>query len=290
MMDEHLSGTAALVMVAALGATMGIYARELAVNLNVVEQVALRSAIGALMLYGAMYRRIDLGKLTSAPRREIALITCRALSIYGFAICLGTVAFVHGKFTSVAIVLSLPVPAMMGILLFHERIGLRNALLVFLAFSGVVLTIWAGSDTGTRIDWPLLAALASAVFMSFGILAQRLQSGHFNVMETTFLMIAVAAVALTVVVAGSWMWTATVPQLSWALLGLACAAGATSVSFMLLSNYGVPRVTGVVVNNTLALQPVFAAGSGALLYADRIGPFEATGAGLILISILLLKK
>lgn len=290
MENESLFGTIALVLVALLGSSMGIYARELATDLNVFEQVALRSAIGAALLLALMRQHIRFRKLGSAPRKDVFLLSFRALAIYCFAICLGTLAFVHGKYTSIAIVMALPIPAIMGVTLFNDSLTARNSALAITAFLGAVLTIWAGSREAADIDWPLILALASAVFMSFGILAQRWQSDHFNLAETTFFMLAFATFVLAGLTVAVWVATHELPQPSLWLFGVATVAGATSVAFMLLSNYGVPRVSGIVVNNSLALQPVFAAGIGALVYSDKLGVLEAIGATMILASIVFLKR
>ncbi|MEF2072718.1 DMT family transporter [Consotaella aegiceratis] len=280
----------ALVGAAFIGAIMGVFARELAQGLTVVEQVALRSLLGAAVLLCICWRVIDLGKIRTAPRQDLYLTTARAVAMFVVAISLGTIAFVEGNYASVAIVMALPTPAVLSIVMFGERMSVRDSMFVALAFTGAALTILAGTGLGTGIgltlDGPLLCALVATLFMSWGILSRKWQSPHLTNYETTFLMLLVAGLVMAIAAAGWCLWTGRVPGLSLYLLGVGTVAGLANIGFLLATNYAIPQLRGVVTNNLLALQPVFGAVVGVIMFGEVPTAFGLVGCLFILVAVL----
>lgn len=251
----------ALVGAAFIGSIMGVFARELATGLTVVEQVALRSLMGAVVLLTVCWRVIDLDKFRTAPRSDLSLTAARAVAMFIIAISLGTVAFVEGNYASAAVIMALPTPAVLSVMMFRERMSVRDGMFVTLAFVGAALTILAGSGAGAAIgltlDWPMLCALLATLFMSWGILARKRQSPHLTNYETTFFMLLVAGIVMAISAAVWCLWTERVPGFTPYLLGIGLIAGLANIGFLLGSNYAIPQLRGIVTNNLLALQPVF---------------------------------
>ncbi|GFE66762.1 DMT family transporter [Litoreibacter roseus] len=273
-----------------IGSIMGVFARELATGLNVVEQVALRSLIGAVVLLCVCWRIIDFGKFRTAPRSDLRLTAARAVAMFVIAISLGTVAFVEGNYASAAVIMALPTPAVLSVVMFGERMSVRDGMFVTLAFVGAALTILAGTGAGAALglilDWPMLCALLATLFMSWGILARKWQSPHLTNYETTFLMLMVAVIVMALAAAAWCLWTGRVPGLTIYLLGVGLAAGLANIGFLLGTNYAIPQLKGVVTNNLLALQPVFGIIVGVAVFAEVPTVAAVIGCVLILVSVL----
>jgi drug/metabolite transporter (DMT)-like permease len=281
---------AALVGTAFIGSIMGMFARELATELNVAEQVFLRSLCGSLVLFVVCRRRIDLSKYRSAPPSDLALGAFRAISIYVIAISLGTLAFVNGKYGPVAIVMALPMTAILSSLVFRERISPREAMLVALAFAGAAITIYGGRGGGFELEWPLICALFASVFISFGMLAQKKQSSHLGNFEITFFMLCVATVVMAAASGIYIVRAGEFPTVSPYVLAVGVVSGVANIGFLLTSNYGMPRVRGVVANNILAMQPVFATVVGVLVYGEILDAAEVLGGIMILAAVALIAR
>lgn len=278
----------ALVGTAMIGATMGIFAREMAQELSVIEQVALRCITAGVILYLVCFRAISLGKYRLAPKRDLLLSVTRALSMFVFAISLGTIAFVQGNYATTSVLMALPVTAALGLVVFGERISLREAILVLLAFVGAALIVLAKTGLTLRFDWVSLCAVAAASFMGFGILARKWQSNFLNAYETSFLMLVTAAgVSSLLAVTQGWR-VSNAMDMSLYTLAIGTIAGIANICFLLLTHFGSARLSSVAINNLLALQPVFGILIGFVLFKERLVLSEWFGCLLILTSIILI--
>nr|WP_275944241.1 DMT family transporter [Gluconacetobacter asukensis] len=279
---------AALVGTAFIGSIMGIFARELAAQLNVAEQVGLRCLMGALVLLAVSWRSIDFGKYARMPPSDLRLTAVRAVSMFVIAISLGTVAFVNGNYASVAVIMALPAPALLSALVFKERISYRETALVSFAFVGAAITIISAAGLRFEFNWPLSCAVLATLFMSYGILARKRQSSFLNNRETTLLMLFTAALIMGVFSAAWILWSGDVPRITPHTLLVALIAGICNIGFLVLSNYAIPKVKGVVVNNILALQPLFGAVIGFALFNETLSPLAIVGGVMILTAVILI--
>lgn len=282
----------ALLSAAFIGSIMGVFARELATGLNVVEQVALRSLMGALVLLCVCWRSIRPSKYFSAPNADLILTAMRSVAMFVFAISLGTVAFVHGNYASAAVIMALPTPAVLSVLMFGEKLSVFEGMFVVLAFVGAALTILGGSGLtvalGLSLDWPLLCALLATLFMSWGILSRKHQTDYLTSYETTFLMLLIAGLIMAASSFVWSIWTDRTPILSPYLVGVGLLAGVANIGFLLGTHYAIPRLKGVVTNNILALQPVFGTVVGFFLFGESPTNLAVVGSVLILISVLMI--
>jgi len=289
-LDEASKGIVALIFVAFTGSIMGIFARELAAELNVVEQVFLRSLMGCVALAVVCRRHLNMSKITMAPRKEIQLIIARSLSIYVIAISLGTIAFVNGKYGPVAIVMSVPTTAILSVIMFGEKASLKEIAFVICAFLGAVITISSSYYDELEIGWPLICALVATCFLSFGLLGQKKQSELFNSFEIAIMMLAIAAAFMAIASGAYIVWSGRFPTLSFYILFVGFVSGIANVAFLLASNFGMQRVKGVVANNMLSLQPVFATIIGVFLYSEVLTSMEWLGGSILLASVILIAR
>lgn len=204
------------------------------------------------------------------------------MSIYVLAISLSTFAFVHGKYGLAAVMLALPTTAVLSILVFGERADRVEMGWVALAFLGVAVALGAVKAGPQPAALPIACAALATVFMSFGLLGQKRQGSHLNNVEVTALMLLSAGLVLLPIVLGHALWTGNMPRLSTYGLGVGVGAGLANVVFLLASNYGMPRLPGLVANNVLALQPVFGVAVGLWVYGEALTAAE--GAGCLLVA------
>lgn len=289
-MSDAVRGTLALIAVAALGSIMGVFSRALSPSLEITQQVALRCALGALVLLPFVLRRTSRDRIAAATRSDIARIALSTLSIYVLAISLNTFAYVNGKYGAAATVMALPFTAVVGFVLYRERFTARQTITIAMASLGAAIVIGASVAVSRNDALAMLAALGSGLFMSVGIMAQRGLSTALSVVEKTFLMLAIAAVVLLVISVGLVAGGQPVPRVDGQVLWIGLVAGMANVAFLFGTNYGVGRVHATVVNNALALQTVFAAVVAWLAYNSVFSLNEYVGAALILASVLMPRR
>ena len=289
-MNQALRGALALVGAAALGSVMGVFSRALSGSLHVIEQVALRCALGAAILLPLMLRPAARRRLGQVERGDLWRIALSSVSIYVVAISLNTFAYINGKYGSAATVMAMPFPAIVGFLLFGERFNLRQIASIALASLGASLVIGTSFTLSRADGLAMVAAFGAGFFMSAGILGQRSISQTLSIVEKTFLMLAVAAVVLTGASLVRFGGLSGFSGLDGYAASIGLVAGAANVLFLFGTNYGVGRVHAAMVNNALALQTVFAAIVAYVVYASRFTSAEYLGAGLIILSILLQRR
>jgi drug/metabolite transporter (DMT)-like permease len=208
--------------------------------------------------------------------------------MFVIALSLGTIAFVNGNYASVAVIMAFPTPAIIAVVMLGERISLKETLLVSVAFIGAAITIFGGTGQTIRFEWPLICAFVATVFISYSILARKKQTPFLNNYETTLLMLVTAAVAMTIL-SGCWIvWSQNVPHVSGRTVWVALLAGFANIGFLLLSNFAIPNLKGVVTNNVLSLQPLFGAIVGFTVFHERPTSLSLLGGSIIFISVILI--
>lgn len=68
---EPVKPMVALLLAAGVGSVMGLFARELARELTVIEQVCLRCLLGAALLFVFCPRLIDRKRIACTPRGDL---------------------------------------------------------------------------------------------------------------------------------------------------------------------------------------------------------------------------
>lgn len=285
--SSMLLASAALMVSVAMRAVMGVLARLLTTDMGVLEQVSLRSLFGALILMCLFWNRMRWRRLLRVPARDAALIALRAIAMFVVGMSLGTEAFIEGNYITTTLVLALPTTAIVCRACFGERLSWPVVGLVMLSFVGVLVIVQA-KDESLLLGMPLWCALGAAFAMSWGMLAARWQTDHVNAFEASFWMLLISAI-----LAGLLAWVLTplrIPRadIHASTLWTAAAAGMASVGFLWMSDYAIPRLQGVVVNNILAMQPVFGALIGYLVYGEALSVIQWCGAALIMLSVCLI--
>lgn len=292
----------ALLVSVLMRAVMGVLARLLSAELSVLQQVSLRCLLGALLILLICHGRLRLAAFWHLPRTAQWLLVQRAVALFVVGMSLGTEAFIQGNYTTTTLVLALPTTALVSRWYFGERLSTRVMMLVALSFVGVLVFV-AGNGQTLLLGWPFWCALAAAVAMSWGMLAARktgvtLPADAENAMpppalsnlEATFWMLLIAALVCGVLALPVAWWEGKMPRPGLATWLTAAVAGLASIAFVWTSDYAIPRLRGVVVNNILALQPIAGAMIGWLLYGDVLTPLQWLGGGLVVLSVWLIAR
>ncbi|RYF61874.1 MAG: DMT family transporter [Comamonadaceae bacterium] len=289
--DEKLA-IASLVAAAGCGSFLGIFARSLDVYLTPVQQVALRCGLGALVLGALVGPRTLVLAIFKASQRDLAISAARGVLLYGAGVTLSAYAFIHGNYAVVSIVLALPVVAVLGSAVFGDRLGPKRWALVVCAFLGAGSISLYGVALDTGSITPVASALAAAIFMGFGFVGQRAQGHTLAPIATATVMLITGAVVTGIVGAFQIVSGGSTPRFENlpTVLCLGLGAAALSVTNLLATNYGMPRVNGATANNVLALQPVFSIGVGAAVFGELMSPLQLLGALLILAAVILMPK
>ncbi len=277
-MTEHQKGVLAITVVAVAFASMGIFARYLAVDLALFQQTYLRIGLAALIAALVFRRHLSLSRIKNAPFGEWVVVVFRAVMLYG-AVALFTAAILHTKYANVSLVAMVPLLPLFGYFLLGEQVTRAKAAYVALGFVGVVMV----ALKGVSLEWGIgeTYALLSAICFDFSYVARKWQTGHFGNQETTVLMLAIGAVFL--VLAGTFVAGESLPALSLGMTAFVAliASAAFNVFHLYYSNYGFQRLEVTLAGQLLMLEVPVALAYGFALYGEMPALNELIGGALI---------
>ena len=196
---EHQKGVSALILLALVFASMGLFARYLSTGFLLFQQVYLRMLAALVVGYLVFRRKVDLSKFTKLSVRDWMIIIFRAVSYSLFGIILFTQAIILTKYSNVSFIGSLPMTAVLGFILLHEKFSLQKLVLVLLAFAGVLLI--SIQDYSNLLNWGRgeVLTLISTVFFSLSYIARKWQTDVLNNQELTAINFLVAFLAVFLV-------------------------------------------------------------------------------------------
>lgn len=286
---EKQKGIIALMLLALVFASMGLFARYLNSGFSVFQQVYLR--VLAAFLLGLIIFNKDLNwpKIKKISQKEWLLLIFRSAASYLFAVCLFTQAVILAKYSNVAFIGAIPMTAILGIIIFKEKINGKKALLVLTAFLGVALI--ALKDYSQIFSWGKgeIIALAATFFFSLSYVTRKWHSPLLNNKEITQITFFFAFIF---VLAVSLLSGEGIPVSGWnlGLLAAVIGAGLFNVINLFLTNYGFEKVKAVLAGNILMLESVFAVIVGFLFYLEVPNLKELLGGIIIIGSVVLMNS
>lgn len=260
-------GILALVVLALVFASMGLFARYLATSFSTYQQVYLR-LIAAFILSSLTFRnQIDWQKFKKVSKKDWGVILLRAISYSLFGIALFTQAIIITKYSNVSFIGSLPMTAVLGFILIGETFTWKKAFWVLIAFLGVMLI--SVKDYSHLLTWGHgeVLTLISTVFFSLSYVARKWQSDFLNNKELTVINFVFASlvVFLVSVFRGEGL---PIIGWSWGVLVAVLGAGLFNVFNIYLTNYGFQKVEAVLASNILTLEALFAVILGFSFYRE----------------------
>ncbi len=260
----------------ALMLTMPVAGREAARHIDVFQLMALRSAIGLVLLSPLVMRA---GGLRSVRTSVIGQHIGRNVVHYGaqylwlFALTLIPIAQL------ISIEFTMPIwTAVFAVIFLGERVGARKAISIALGLAGVAVIVRPGGD---NLNIGQLYALAAAFGFAISVIMIKSLTRRDTVTTIIFWMLIVqtivgivpAALVWQVPLAGDWPWI---------LLVAFCG----TFSHFCMARAMVHADATVVVPMDFLRVPL-AAVVGYLVYSEAIDVFTGIGAGMILFGNLL---
>jgi drug/metabolite transporter (DMT)-like permease len=282
---EYQKGVLALILLALVFASMGLFARYLATGFLLFQQVYLRMLAAFIMGCLVFRKRINMRKFRKLPLRAWLIIFFRAVSYSLFGIILFTQAIIIAKYSNVSFIGSLPMTAVLGFVLLREKLSFRKLVLVLFAFVGALLI--SVKDYSNILNWGRgeMLALISTVFFSLSYIARKWQSDLLNNEELTIInfLVAFLVVFILSILKGDGL---PILGWNWGLLLAVIGAGIFNIGNVFLTNYGFQRVEAVLASNILTLESVFAVILGFLFYREIPLPKELLGGLIITLSVI----
>lgn len=181
--SERTKGVVALIILAWVFATMGVFARYLNLNFDLFEQTYLRIGVAFLLGLALFYRQLDFSKLTTLPKKDAVVLIFRAVSLY-VAVVMVTEAFLSTKYSNASFIATLPFLPLFGYLLLGETIQLRTIAYIILGFIGFT-TITLNDFSTLSIGYGEVMAFGSMIFFDLSYIGRKWHSNHFNNYEST---------------------------------------------------------------------------------------------------------
>lgn len=288
-LSNRQKGIFALILLALIFSSMGIFARYLKTNFTIFQQVYLR--VGAAFFLSLIFfnKKIEFKKFINLPTSEWLVIFFRASTLYLFGVSLFTYGILNAKYSNVSFISTLPLTAVFGFLLLRERFSFKKLFYILLAFFGVVFI--SVSDMNNIFNWSKgeFITMISVIFFSLSYISRKWHTKLLNNYEITA---AIFFLALLLIVSASLFLGEGLPINNWSpfLLLVVLGAGIFNLANLLLTNYGFARVKAVLASNILALESIFAVLIGLLIYQEIPTLKEITGGVLILFSVIKMNR
>ena len=284
-MSTTKKGVFALIILAGVFATMGVFARYLDQNLQLFEQTYLRIFLALIIGIILFYSKIEFNKFLQLPKTDLFVLILRSICLY-LAVILVTKAFLIEKFSNVSFIAAIPILPLIGYFLLKEKISKQIFLYILFGFFGVALISFQNFDSFT-LGLGALLALLSALFFDISYIARKYHSNYLNNYESTVFMFFIGFIFLFIssILAGESL--PSISNFNLNILFVLSIAGIFNVINLYLTNYGFEHVKVSIAGNLLTLEVFFALGYGLLLYGEILTFIEVIGSAIILVSVYL---
>jgi drug/metabolite transporter (DMT)-like permease len=288
VLSQSKKGVIALIALAWVFATMGVFARFLSTEFDLFEQTYLR--IGLAFLIGAVIfsSQCNWRLFKNLPGRDLAIIIFRTACLY-LGVVMITEAFLHTKYSNATFAASLPLLPVFGYFLLKEKIKVRTVGYILLGFVGLVI-MTVEDSTQLSVGYGELMALGSLILFDLSYVTRKWQSEHLNNYETTVAMFLIGTVLLFATSVSIGEGLPTVEQFTPVTLGILFIAALFNVANLILTNYGFQNVKAAVAGNIISLESVFALGYGIVLFGEVMTGRELIGSAVILFSVFMVNR
>lgn len=281
---NHKSGIIALLVLAFVFSSFGIFGRFLNENFTVFQQMYLRIFVAVIVTYVIFYKDLRIRSFFKLPRKEWLVLIARSIFLYGFGSWIYLQAMLTTTYSNATFITTIPTIALLGMLFMQEKVTLQKLGIIFLAFAGVLLISvqqFSGSFTFGRGE---LYALIADVFFSLAFISRKWHGGYLRNKEITFLIL---VISFFITAGISLVYDRSLPLTGWTPVYaiVILLAAFFTVSSQFLMNYGFQHVKPFLANNILALEAVYALLIGLFLYTEIPTIQELCGGLLILLSV-----
>lgn len=288
--SERNKGIIALLLLAFVFASMGLFVRYLQNDFTIIQQTYLRIFAAFILGIVLFYKDLNFNKLKKIPSKEWFILFIRSVTLYCIAVTLLSYAYTTTKYSNVSFIGALPIVELFGFILLKEKFTLQKALYVALGFVGVLLI--AVQDYSNIFNWGQgeIFALVASVSFAISYIARKWQSDLLNNKEIAVIIFFISTLLLipTSFLLGEGMPNITaLPYISMFVLII---AGLFNVINLFLTNYGFQKIEAVLAGNLLMLEVVFAVALGFMFYGEIPLFKELLGGLLVVISAYQMNK
>ncbi|OGK19556.1 hypothetical protein A3D80_04170 [Candidatus Roizmanbacteria bacterium RIFCSPHIGHO2_02_FULL_40_13b] len=282
--SEREKGIIAVIVLSAVIASMGLFARVLGTKFTPLQQVYLRIGAAFILSIVLFYKNLDFGKLKRVSMNEWALLVVRSAATYLLGVTLFSISVGMAKISTISFIGALPIVALLGVLILKEKLTAQKLIYLIVGLAGVLLI--SVQDYSNIFSWGTgeILALISSIFLSLGFVLRRKHGNLLNNYEMSTLMFFIST---TLLIATSFMLHEELPSITtWSTLIITTVIGAgiANVAYLFLSNYGFQKIEAVLANNLLIISPLFAITLGLLFYKELPTLKELMGGALIIFS------
>lgn len=282
-MSETKKGIIALVALALVFATMGVFVRPLGTGFALFEQTYLRISLALLIAILIFWKDLSWKKLATLPRKDWVVLIFRAVALY-LGVAFFTESILHAKYGNTYFLNNLPLLPVFAYFLLRERLPLRTLAWIGVAFIGTVL-ITVADFAHFSIGYGEMMALLAMLVFDLSYVARRFHSEHLSDKESTVFMFAIGAVFLfgTSLALGEPLPSPA--DFSPFIILMLVLSAVFNVANLYLSNYGFGRVAVGIAGTIITLEVVFALLYGMFLYGEMPLLRELVGGALIVFSV-----
>jgi len=286
---HRTKGIAALIILALIFSSFGIFIRYLNTNFSIFQQLYLRLFLATFFTYCVFFKDIRLKQLLYMPKKDKLLVIMRSASTYLFASTFNIQAFILTKYSNVSFLEAIPTTAILGMLVLQEKPTRNKFLIIMLSFVGVLFITVKDAHNLFVLGKGEIYALIADLFYSFFYISRKWHTDYLNNKELTFMILLLSSVFLFT---ASLIFDHSLPTKGWNLnyVFAIIVAAILVVANIFLINYGFQHIKPFLANNIIALESVFAAAIGYLFYKEILTLPEVIGSLFILMSVPLMSK
>jgi len=283
------SGVVALVVLAAIYGLTAVMSRYFSLQTSLFEQWYLRFGVASVLTALVFYRKIEYKKFLHASSHELNLMVLRGIIGLVLAAGLYALASQQEKIGIVSLMQILPLTAVFGMLIMHEKLTRQRALLLTMSLIGAIIVLTPKLSAGFGFGSGAIWSLISGALFALTFVLRKKQTGELNNYELTLGTLVVGAIG-NYVLSLIMYHRAFVDVTQWSpTLGLLfLGAGLLSALMGLLSSYGFEHVPAITASVILDLELVFGIIFGFLIYREVLSGYEIVGASIILAAIVIM--
>ena len=197
----------------------------------------------------------------------------------------------HAKIGSVAAMQVVPTTALLGMVLLHEKVSSKKALLIGLSFFGALTIVLRSPTDLLGLGLGEIASLVSGALFSLTFVLRKKHTGELNNYELALTTLAVGTLGsylASIFVSGRLLPSQEILTPKLGLLFIIAAA--LSVLMSLLSSYGFEHVKATTASVILDLELVFGVAFGYLFYREVLSAREGAGCVIIIAAVIAMNR
>lgn len=281
-------GISAIISACLLSVLMGVFIRLLEKKMGDFQQIYIRMIVGFFVGLFLYWRNLSFSKLKKINIKEWMLLFFRSFCFYVVGVVLFVKAYIEGKFSTVAFIQALPVSAILGFIVFKEKITIKRTLLVLFAFLGVVLV--SVEDFSNLFVWGKgeIYSLISIIGFGIAFVSRRWHTKLLNDKEIALIMIFLSVG--TIFILSLSKGETPIVWKDFVLFDFFCilAGGLINTFNLLFYNVGFKNLPSVTASNLLATEAVFALIVSMIFYREYPDWVQLAGGIVIILTAILI--